>query len=88
MDDRGNWLGSYNMIIGENAYKQLCSMSGEDQEIVMKAVRSFYTTAAKKLLEYLPFGNSFLMSCKFLAKHSEERTVGKVDVDWLEACRS
>ena len=42
-------------------------MSGDDQETIMKAVRCFYATGAKKLLEYLPFGNAVLISCQFLS---------------------
>ncbi len=72
ISDSKNWLDPYKISIGSAARKTLFEMSSEDQSTVLKQVRDFFKEGTKKLLTYLPFGNKFLRSLKFLdPKHQK-----------------
>ena len=66
VDNQANWLKIYNIVMGAAAHKTFCDMTSEDQQEVVKAVKAFYLTGSQKLMDYMPFDNTFLRSCKFL----------------------
>lgn len=65
-EDDSLWLPPYNISIGEPAKKYFASMTMEDQSICLENMKSFFKAGTRKLKQYLPLGNKFLRSCKFL----------------------
>ena len=73
IDKVENWLGNYQIILGDKAYKLLCEMSAENQLQVINSVKSFYQISTKKLNQYLNFRNKALKGCQFLSPEKQTR---------------
>ena len=64
--DDSLWLAPYSISIGDPAKKHFASMKMEDQSICLENMKAFFKAGTAKLKQYLPIGNAFLRSCKFL----------------------
>ena len=68
------WLNHYQFCIGRKAQALLVDLVPSEQADAIEMMNSFFSTAAQKLLFYLPFGNKLLKSTEFLAPEKQYDT--------------
>lgn len=66
VNDDSVWMSPLQISMGEPARRLFVDMSGEDQQLCLASVKSFFKTGTAKFMEYLPLGSPVLRACQLL----------------------